>query len=149
MASDEKRPSFWACAEEAEKRVSQWPAWKREAASATLVSRPEMRQARKEDHVSKRKPAITIVATVTEPALGGEAVIVRGRVGVFGRATVVHGDHGGVTARGDLAGQRGAAVEQAQHQKAEIAGAEPEAVRRGRVRQERLGDRGDGSTLDL
>ncbi len=77
MASDEKRPSFWACAEEAEKRVSQWPAWKREAASATLVSRPEMRQARKEDHVSKRKPAITIVATVTEPALGGEAVICR------------------------------------------------------------------------
>lgn len=29
------------------------------------------------NHVSKRKPAITIVATVTEPASGGEAVICR------------------------------------------------------------------------
>ena len=40
MTPDEKRPSFWAHAEEAERRVNQWPEWKREAANATLVSRP-------------------------------------------------------------------------------------------------------------
>lgn len=44
MTPDEKRPSFWAHAEEAERRVNQWPEWKREAANATLVSRPVERR---------------------------------------------------------------------------------------------------------
>lgn len=39
-APADPRPSFWAHAEAAQRRVDRWPAWKREAARETLVPQP-------------------------------------------------------------------------------------------------------------